>query len=218
MLQRESDQNDDPSAITDPGPNRFLQMSRRLILQLASLTLLLFGGGGLLLTAHVRPVNLMDFLLGYEPLWRQVLVGLSFGLICARGSWEIVQLPFMKGSHRLFAGIIAPMRLNMLEILFISVCAGIGEELLFRGGLQPLLGIWPTSILFVLLHGYLNPFNLPLSAYGVYMILVIGVMGLLTEHMGIGTAIAAHVVVDVYLLYQLSGKPMGDDHPGENRK
>ena len=218
MLPRESDLNCNPGEITDPGPDPFFQMSRRLILQLAALTFLLFGGGGLLLTTHVRTVSLMDFLWGIAPLWRQVLAGLTFGLICARGSWEIVQLPFMKHSHRLFAGIIAPMRLNMLEILFISVCAGIGEELLFRGGLQPLLGIWPTSILFVLLHGYLNPFNLPLSVYGVYMILVIGVMGLLTEHMGIITAITAHVVVDVYLLYQLSGKPMGDDHPDENRQ
>jgi len=74
----------------------------------------------------------------------------------------------------------------------------------FRGVLQPLLGIWTTSILFVLLHGYLNPFNLPLTFYGLYMVVVIGVMGLFTEHLGILTAMTSHTVIDYILLQKLS--------------
>jgi uncharacterized protein len=189
-------------------------MNRRTLLLLAALTLLLMGGGGLLLTARVRPGDLLAFLAGAQPLWRQLLFGFIFGFICAKAAWQLVELPFMRSSRVFFTGLIRPMRLNILEILFVSICAGIGEELLFRGGIQPLLGIWTTSLLFVVLHGYINPFNLALTAYGIFMIAVIGVMGLMTEHLGILSAMAAHTVVDVYLLNQLSGRPMEGEGEG----
>ena len=79
-----------------------------------------------------------------------------------------------------------------------------GEELFFRCAVQPYLGVWITSFLFVLFHGYINPFNLPLTVYGIYMVLVIGVLGLFTEFIGIGTAMAAHTMIDVILIFRLS--------------
>jgi hypothetical protein len=36
------------------------------------------------------------------------------------------------------------------------------------------------------------------------MVLVIGVMGLMTEHLGILTAMIAHTIIDIYLLSKLS--------------
>lgn len=36
--------------------------------------------------------------------------------------------------------------------LLLAVAAGIGEEILFRGALQPVLGIWVTSLLFAIVH------------------------------------------------------------------
>ena len=67
-----------------------------------------------------------------------------------------------------------------------------------------MLGVWFTAILFVLLHGYLNPFDLSLTVYGIYMVLVIGVLGLMTEYFGILTAIIAHTLIDIILLRELS--------------
>lgn len=49
--------------------------------------------------------------------------------------------------------------------LALAVGAGIGEEILFRGALQPVLGIWFTSLLFAVVHvqyGLLNPATLVL--------------------------------------------------------
>ena len=40
--------------------------------------------------------------------------------------------------------------------------------------------------------------------YGLYMVLVIGVMGLLAENFGIITAIISHAVIDYILLVELS--------------
>ena len=79
-----------------------------------------------------------------------------------------------------------------------------------------MLGIWVTSILFVLLHGYLNPFNLPLTYYGIYMVLVIGVLGLMTEHIGIVTAMIAHTLIDVILLRELSAASVPNEMGDEN--
>jgi membrane protease YdiL (CAAX protease family) len=35
---------------------------------------------------------------------------------------------------------------------FISAMAGVSEEIAFRGALQPIFGLWPTSLLFALIH------------------------------------------------------------------
>jgi membrane protease YdiL (CAAX protease family) len=188
-------------------------ISKKTILILAAGTLLVFGGLGAIFIPIVRESNLLGFISGKKALWLQLLVGLTFGVITANAGWQIVELPKLHKTKIFFTEIIRPLKLNNMEIVIISVCAGVGEELFFRGAIQPLLGIWTTSILFVLLHGYLNPFNLPLTYYGIYMVLVIGVMGLFTEHLGILTAIIAHVLIDYILLQKLSGI---EQPPGES--
>jgi uncharacterized protein len=179
-------------------------ISKKTILILALGTIVVFGGLGGVLIPFVRTVDLPIFLAGSKAIWLQIMIGIAFGLITAKAGWQIVELPRLYKTKVFFAEIIQPLKLNLFEIILISVCAGVGEELFFRGVVQPLLGIWPTAVLFVLLHGYLNPFNLPLTLYGVFMVLVIGVMGLFTEHIGIITAISAHVAIDYFLLQKLS--------------
>jgi membrane protease YdiL (CAAX protease family) len=179
-------------------------INRKAIGVLAAATLLLFGGLGLAFIPITREVPSGAFLMGVKPLWMQLGLGFVFGIVMANAGWQIVELPQLKKTKAFFYQIFHPLKLNALQILLISICAGVGEELFFRGAIQPLLGVWFTAILFVLLHGYLNPFNLPLTVYGVYMTLVIGVMGQFTEHVGIFTAIIAHVVIDYILLRKLS--------------
>jgi membrane protease YdiL (CAAX protease family) len=45
----------------------------------------------------------------------------------------------------------------VLFALLIGVGAGLGEETLFRGAVQPILGIIPTSILFASMHVQYGP-------------------------------------------------------------
>jgi len=179
-------------------------MNKRLIILLALFTLLFFGIGGALILTHTRDVTLSVFLKGQISMLYQLAIGMAFGFVTAMAGWGIVELPFLDKTKKFFVDLIKPLKLNWMEIAFISICAGVGEELFFRGGIQPWLGIWTTAVLFVLLHWYLNPFNLPTSLYGLYMTVVIGVMGLMTEHFGILTAISAHFVVDLILLRKLS--------------
>ena len=137
------------------------------------------------------------------PWYQQIGIGLGYGIIAALGAWFIVQRAFLSDTRAFFAKLIQDLNLSILDILFISFCAGFGEEILFRGAMQPYLGIWITAIIFVAIHGYLNPKNWRISIYGAYMCLVIAGMGYLCDHLGIMSAIAAHFAVDVVLLYAL---------------
>jgi len=92
------------------------------------------------------------------------------------------------------------MRLRFFDIIFISICAGVGEEILFRGAMQFYLNPWLTALIFVAIHGYLNPKDLKITAYGMYMTLVIGIMGVLYEEWGMLFAMSAHFAIDVLLL------------------
>ncbi len=167
-------------------------------------TIVVFGGLGVFLIPLSRKMQLIPFFLGTKELWIQISAGVVFGFVSAKAGWQIVELPAMAKTKIFFVELIKPIKLNFFQIVLISVCAGIGEELFFRGVVQPWLGIWVTSIAFVLLHGYLNPFNLPLTGYGIYMVLVIGVMGLMTEHLGILTSMISHTIIDIILLAELS--------------
>lgn len=166
-------------------------------------TLVVFGGLGILTIPYARGIELVVFLLGVKAIWIQIIIGIIFGVITSMAAWQITNLPIMVNTKDFFVGLLKPLNLDNIHIIFISICAGVGEELLFRGAIQPFLGVWITSILFVLLHGYLNPFNLPLTYYGIYMIFVIAVMGLMTEQVGILSAIVAHSIIDIILLYKI---------------
>jgi membrane protease YdiL (CAAX protease family) len=186
-------------------------IKKKTIIFLALGTLIVFGGLGIALIPYVRNIRTDVFFMGAKPIWLQILVGIVFGIVTAMAGWQIVELPMMTKTKTFFTGLIKPLKLDNNQIVFISICAGVGEELFFRGAIQPMLGIWMTSILFVLLHGYLNPFNLPLTYYGIYMVLVIGVIGLMTEHLGILTAMIAHTLIDVILLKKLSTASLPDE-------
>ncbi len=179
-------------------------MSRQRVLLLAMATLVVMGGIGLYFIPTVRGVASSTFLQGKFPLLKQILFGSAVGLSISILGWQIIMTPFLGSVRTFFTNIIGGIRLNIFQIIFVSLCAGIGEELLFRGTIQPLLGIWVTSIVFVFIHGYLNPFNRPLFVYGIFMTLSIAFIGYITEMVGIAASMAAHTMVDIVLLYKLT--------------
>lgn len=191
-------------------------IKKKTILLLALGTLVVFGGIGAALIPYVRDVGIAEFLIGNEPVWLQIIAGVLFGIITAKAGWQMIELPIMAKTRIFFGSLFKPLKLTNGQIVFISVCAGVGEELLFRGAIQPVLGIWITAILFVLIHGYLNPFNLPLTYYGIYMVLVIGVMGLMTERLGILTAMIAHTIIDIILLHKMSESSFPEEQDQDN--
>lgn len=186
------------------------------IIHLATLTLIGFPMIGWVIywLAGGPPFRELFFI--QAPLLQQLSIGIATGIVSGWLAWVIIQSKAMQEVRQKYAGIIRQFNLSPLQILYISLCAGIGEEILFRGVIQPYLGIWYTAILFVAIHGYLNPFDRKLFLYGVYMTLVIAVIGYLTNRFGLYTAMAAHAVIDVILLYKMSKMEVHETIEREN--
>ena len=75
----------------------------------------------------------------------------------------------------------------VLFALLIGVGAGLGEETLFRGAVQPALGILPTSLLFASMHVQYGPSLL----LGYLFLLSVG-LGLLRRYINTTASFAAH--------------------------
>jgi membrane protease YdiL (CAAX protease family) len=76
---------------------------------------------------------------------------------------------------------------TMTMAFMIGAAAAVGEEIFFRGALQPILGLWPTAIVFALIH---SQYTLTPAAL---LILVVGlVFGWLRRRYNTTTAMVAH--------------------------
>ena len=95
---------------------------------------------------------------------------------------------------------ISKMRLTHFDRSQLSVFAGVGEELLFRGALQPLLGIWVTSVIFIGIHGYFKFTSIGHILFGLLMFILSMILGYLFEYVGLITAMTAHAIYDVIML------------------
>jgi membrane protease YdiL (CAAX protease family) len=78
---------------------------------------------------------------------------------------------------------------NPFVAVVIGFSAGIGEEILFRGAIQPRLGIWFTAILFAIAH---TQYGLSFGVLGVFMIGV--VLGYQRRYMSTTSSIITHGV------------------------
>lgn len=77
----------------------------------------------------------------------------------------------------------------------LAIGAGVGEEILFRGALQPVFGNWFTSILFAISHvqyGFLNPATLVL-------LLLSLILGYIRQRHNTSVAILVHFGYDLAL-------------------
>ena len=189
-----------------------LKPDKKALLFLSLVTLVVFGGLGIGSIYFIQNISLLQLLHSGEPIASQLLWGGSYGVGSAFLALAIVQAPWFNFSKAFFTNVVKKLNPNYLEIAFYSLCAGIGEELLFRGGIQPLfndpvMGIWVTSFIFIVLHGYLNPRDLQLSLYGIVMVGVSAGIGYLLVVWGIYASIMAHFIFDVIMFLYLKWVP-----------
>ncbi|MFM2037398.1 MAG: hypothetical protein RL432_337 [Bacteroidota bacterium] len=125
--------------------------------------------------------------------------GLMFGFVYAFIALLFMQAPVFDGLNSRMEHLIGELKLSLFAGIFLSICAGLGEELLFRAALQPTLGIWMSSILFVAIHGYLNPWNWRFSLYGLIILPFVVILSYGFDHFGLWFAVMAHFAYDVVL-------------------
>ncbi|HRO75652.1 MAG TPA: CPBP family intramembrane metalloprotease [Crocinitomicaceae bacterium] len=127
---------------------------------------------------------------------RRTLNGLAFGIMYALLSVYLLKKPIFKNELSKQQTILSHLNLNAFDAIFLSLCAGIGEELLFRAGLQLVLNPILVTIIFIAIHGYYNPRNWRLSLYGLLLTPFILVISYGFEYYGLWFAIAAHFAYD----------------------
>jgi len=97
--------------------------------------------------------------------------------------------------------------LTLPDALILSVSSGFVEELFFRAVLQGSLGLWPTSILFGLLHYPMNRRMIPWTGMATLLGLVFGVVYDRTDSL---LAVAlAHGLINFVELIRLVRAPSG---------
>lgn len=144
--------------------------------------------------------------LGLVPLrpWAWLL-GIAVGVAAVKAGGQVYDLVNLltpadcrSQQQRVFEHLAGPQRAWWGQ-LAVAGAAGIGEEVLFRGALQPRIGIILTSVLWASLHLQYTCHGLP-SASNLYILLLGLLFGVVRRWWGLGAAITAHVAYDATIL------------------
>jgi hypothetical protein len=166
---------------------------------LGLITLLVFPLPAFFTLHYAQGISFQEFIQLDSIFQASTGIGIEFGIAYAFLALLILQAPIFKTIPLPIEQVIKNLNLNFVDIVFLSLCAGIGEELLFRVGVQHYLGIWITSILFVTIHGYFNPIKWKMSLYGLVVLPFIVLLSYGYEHFGLWFAIGAHFSYDFVL-------------------
>ncbi|KQQ87415.1 CPBP family intramembrane glutamic endopeptidase [Massilia sp. Leaf139] len=141
---------------------------------------------------------------GPMALGEQLVYGLGLSALAAVFSY--VSYRFTARSEASSNTIKAYSRLDLsgLNPVWISLAAAIGEELLFRAALQPLLGVWITSVVFLATHVPVYQFRkldkaTLVQAAGLFAVSV--ALGFVYQYVGLLAAMMVHAALDVVGLY-----------------
>ncbi|GAA5522345.1 CPBP family intramembrane metalloprotease [Aliifodinibius salicampi] len=136
----------------------------------------------------------------------QLITGIGSGVIGSAIIWiAINQAAVSKVLDDFYIiKMVRQSRLTSFDCMQLSFFAGAGEELLFRGAIQPLLGIWVTSVIFVGLHGYFKFKSPGHIIFGGIMFGLSAGLGYLFEYAGLIAAMSAHATYDVIMLKLIS--------------
>jgi membrane protease YdiL (CAAX protease family) len=169
----------------------------RLVSQLLTCLVFCLIAAPIIWFSRPHPVELFSRPAG--PL-TQLLVGQVLALIAAVGSWVLFRLTARSASSARTVESYARLDLSGLNPLWISIAAAIGEEMLFRAALQPLLGVWIVSLLFLLTHVPVYRFRkldgaTIAQAASVFFGSV--VLGYVFQYVGLLAAMLVHMWIDI---------------------
>ena len=134
----------------------------------------------------------------------QLLCGLVLSALAAVASFASFRLTANSEATANTIKAYGRLDLSGFNPVWISLAAAIGEELLFRAALQPLLGVWITSVIFLLTHTPVYQFRRLNKATLVQAAGVFGAsvaLGFIYQSVGLLAAMMVHTALDVVGLY-----------------
>jgi membrane protease YdiL (CAAX protease family) len=183
-----------PPAVPAAAPSRApIRLSAQLLTCLAMCLL----AAAILTIAHDDPLAVLA---GPMPFTRQLIIGQGLALVAAAAVY--LQYRFMAGSEVVARTARSYARLDLrgLNPLWMSIAAAVGEEALFRAALQPLLGVWLTSLVFLLTHTPLHRFRQLDRATLIQAAGVFGAsvgLGFVFQYVGLLAAVMVHAWIDI---------------------
>jgi membrane protease YdiL (CAAX protease family) len=166
----------------------------------------LFTGAALCLVAAVILALGQDapleVLTGPKSLTDQVLAGQGLALVAMAVSYGAFRLG--AGSEATARTVRSYARLDLrgLNPVWMSIAAAVGEEMLFRAALQPLLGVWLASLVFLVTHTPVYRFRFGhwdgpslVQAAGIFGTSV--ALGFVFQHVGLLASMIVHAWIDI---------------------
>jgi membrane protease YdiL (CAAX protease family) len=183
-----------------------MRASRELFMRMGLLTLVV----PLVIVAILYNFNATAFMIpvviGKVNVWIQVGAGVAGGFLLSGITWLMGKWKYLDDVNFDFTLRLGIFNFSLQEILFLSFCAGVGEEIVFRGMIQPWLGILTTSFMFIALHGYMSYSSWPKVIFGLILFAVGTILGILGEYLGLLAAIVAHIIYDVIAFQRIQAE------------
>jgi membrane protease YdiL (CAAX protease family) len=159
-----------------------------------------------LILIHIQGRSIGTIIAAGQPLHLQTGFGLAVGAAAALAALIGYKWQASKAHTKSIVNSYNRLNLSGWNPVWISLAAGFGEELLFRGALQPLLGILFASLVFVIAHipAYqVKSFTLTtlIQATGVFATSIF--LGVVFEYVGLVAAMLVHALIDLVGLYTI---------------
>jgi membrane protease YdiL (CAAX protease family) len=131
----------------------------------------------------------------------QIAVGAVVGVLAGVAAASVLlYAPLLEEGRARIRAVIAEARPSMADLALMSVAAGVGEELLFRATLQPMLGIAGSTVLFVLAHFWVPLRGGARAVYVTFVVLASVILGVLFTRFGLAASMTAHAAIDAVIL------------------
>jgi membrane protease YdiL (CAAX protease family) len=204
-------------AAESPDPQNKLRRARN-VLPMLVLTCMVIIAAALVVNVAFGSRPLLQTAIERAPIFVQITYGTAIGAgLSAPVFAAVLLVPALWRVRRFLLDFADNIKLDGFNPLWMSLCAGIGEEILFRGAIQPLLGLWWTGLIFALAHvrppqwrsAPRNALLFVLSVYGGGL-----VAGTVYLKFGLIAAIAMHVAWDLVALLLLRGAASRDKRLG----
>lgn len=151
----------------------------------------------------MRGIPPMDVFRAPKSLTEQLLVGLVAGTVSGIGvGIVVVRASTLASLRAIIRNVFESARPTLFDLFLTSLSAGIAEEFLFRGAVQPWLGIWITSLLFMLAHGVGLKLSLGRLTLGLFVFSASLFLGVILIHVGLVACMVTHLMLDLLVLLQ----------------
>lgn len=175
-------------------------LTRRMVIIFSIVATIIFTILFLIINVYFRGQSFQSVFTRGQSLPTQIILGLLLGITIAfLVILLLLKAPFFARLRDFIREILGQIRPTGFDMILVAVLAGFGEELFFRATLQPILGLWPTSLIFALAHTGIS-FRPAKMAFAFFVFAMGLLLGTLYERSGLVAAMIVHAVYDLVFL------------------